>query len=327
MEYKNLQNLENKYPNTESYKSQGNLIALNGLYPETNKILFGKPSLKDIQPVEGTKFRFILKIEKDKNDKNPKFFTSAKYFKDLEQSLNENNPYFPLESVKTQFVVAYDTNSLIDRFLKLKPKEDEWGVVITRNSFFNNQQLDYIELVKYIDWVVDAPNRLEIDTGGVLPFEQLVEFTSSSLNTDTLTYNTTNTPAPTQSTLNANEIARLEKQLFDTSNIISEIEEQLKSGKYTNSNLFRTLGLIAFFPLSLLLLIGGRRRKEEAKTQLENKLKEYKDKRTELEKKIDELRKNPPVSNNQTSTNNNNTSGGTTFTPRGGRGPGNRPQR
>jgi hypothetical protein len=188
MEYKKLPELENKYPNIQSYKLEEPRIVLNGLYPETNKILFGKPNLDFITAISGSSFRFLLKVLKTESDTNPKFFTSEKYFDDLKASLKENNPYFPLESIKSEFVVTIILSEIEERFSKLKPKEENWGVNVTKNIFISDAGVDYNDLIKYIDWVIQPPNRLDIDSGGVIPTEKIGMWSSSSLDTKTLKY-------------------------------------------------------------------------------------------------------------------------------------------
>lgn len=197
MEYKKLFELQNTYPNVESYKEEGSRIALNGLYPETNKILFAKPLLDSITPVSESSFRFILKVLKNDKDENPKFFTSEKYYADLKASIKENNPYFPLESIKREFIVSINLDEILVRYSKLKPIEEKWGVLVEKNIFLSENGIDYEKFVKYVDWVVTKPDALDIDTGGVLPAETIATWTSSSLDTKTLTYSNQNTQTTT----------------------------------------------------------------------------------------------------------------------------------
>lgn len=287
MEYKRLSELQNTYPNIRAYNEEGSRIVLNGLYPETNKILFAKPSLDAINVVPNTSFRFILSILKSETDQNPKFYTSEKYYNDLKASIQENNPYFSLESIKNEFIVTINIDETLVRFANLKPIEEKWGVVVSKNIFLSDNGLDYVELIKYIDWVVSKPNPLEIDTGGVIPAENIGLWASSSLDFSTLTYKNKN---EVQSAQSSNiDIQKIQNELNEVNATINKIEGQLTSNKFTDSTLFRILGLVSFFPFSLLLF--NNKRKKEAKQKLQEKLNEYKNKKTDLEKKINEAQK------------------------------------
>lgn len=313
MDYKKLSELQNTYPNVESYKEEGSRIALNGLYSETNKILFAKPLLDSITPVSESSFRFILKVLKNDKDENPKFFTSQKYFDDLKASIKENNPYFPLESIKREFIVSINLDETLVRYSNLKPAEEKWGVLVSKNIFLSENGVDYNELIKYVDWVVTKPNALDIDTGGVIPAEKIAVWTSSSLDTKTLTYPNINNSSGTstqQSQLSQSDKERIKKELIEVNSVISQIQEQLKTGKFTNNDLFRKLGMITFFPLGLLLLIGNKRRKEEARQKLEEKLTEYKNKKIELEKQLNLVPTNQTVVQTPTPQTNQPQSGG-----------------
>jgi hypothetical protein len=68
--------------------------------------------------------------------------------------------------------------------------------------------------------------------------------------------------------------------------------------------------MITFFPLGLLLLIGNKRRKEEARQKLEEKLTEYKNKKIELEKQLNLVPTNQTVVQTPTSQTNQPQSGG-----------------
>ena len=206
MDYKKLNELQNTYPEVQSYTDGGNRIILNGVYPETNKILFAKPLLDSITPISGSSFRFILKVIKTTNDENPKFYTSEKYYDDLKSSIKENNPYFPLESIKKEFVVTINLDEILVRYSKLKPIEDKWGIIFSKNIFLSDAGVDYNELVKYIDWVVTTPNNLDIDTGGVIPVEEISNWVSSSLDTKTLTYPNIKSEVTQQSPTNVPQI-------------------------------------------------------------------------------------------------------------------------
>ena len=135
--------------------------------------------------------------------------------------------------------------------------------------------------------MVSKPNPLEIDTGGVIPAENIGLWASSSLDFSTLTYKNKN---EVQSAQSSNiDIQKIQNELNEVNATINKIEGQLTSNKFTDSTLFRILGLVSFFPFSLLLF--NNKRKKEAKQKLQEKLNEYKNKKTDLEKKINEAQK------------------------------------
>ena len=65
-----------------------------GLYPETNILPIELKSLDGVKFVKDTTFRFIVKIKEKQEDKFGVLYTSEKYFKNLESSIKESNPYF-----------------------------------------------------------------------------------------------------------------------------------------------------------------------------------------------------------------------------------------
>ena len=177
MEYTRISNLENKYPNNENYiAALGNLqqVSLFGLYSDKNKLDFNLPSLKDINYVRGTNFRFILAIFKDYTDTKPVYYTSEKYFQDLTEATNEGNPYFLQASFANTNIVSYVYEDIIKMVDSMKPLEQKSRVDFRINIFAGvSGSVDYDNLVTYIDWLVDKQSPLDDINFGVLQPETI----------------------------------------------------------------------------------------------------------------------------------------------------------
>ena len=112
MEYITLSKLINRYPSIGNYVSKlAGSIKLNGIYPTKNFIDFkispvNNIKLDDIQSVDNTKFQFVLGIKNKSSETTTfKYFTSPDFFKKLQESINEPNPYFILQALKKEFIV------------------------------------------------------------------------------------------------------------------------------------------------------------------------------------------------------------------------------
>jgi|LakMenEpi03Aug12_release.lakeMendotaPanAssembly.Ray.scaffolds.fasta_scaffold209143_2 hypothetical protein len=177
MEYKNLNNLENAYPQPGNYilnradKSMSNLY---GIYPDKNRLDFKLPSLADIKSVEGTNFRFILAIFKDYQDTKPVYYTSDKYLNDLISASAEGNPYFLQSSFSNTNIVSYVYEDIIKMVDSMKPLEQKSRVDFRINIFAGvSGSVEYDNLVTYIDWLVDKQSPLDDINFGVLQPETI----------------------------------------------------------------------------------------------------------------------------------------------------------
>jgi len=170
MEYTRLQNLSNKYPNTLNYKQNGaGNVSLYGVYPEKNKLDFKIPSLEELNFVPGTNFRFILAIFKTWTDTTPKYYTSDAYYKDLEASVIESNPYFLQNSFINDNMVSYVCEDSLQIYKDLKPLENKNFINVRQNLFVKGvSEIDYDNLVTYIDWFVDKVSPLDDENFGVI---------------------------------------------------------------------------------------------------------------------------------------------------------------
>jgi hypothetical protein len=193
MEYKELLELPNTYPATINYKTVvGSNIQLDGLYPEKNTLKFEIPKFENITPIEGCTFRFILIIKDSAVDFEPKYYTSAQFYADLEFSLIDKNPYFITQALKEPLYITVTLDKQIELFNSLKLLDIAVGVKQYKNLFIgvgekitDGNVIDYESLVKYIDWVVGQVNPLDTDTDSVLPVSKVSNYEIGEYDPDT----------------------------------------------------------------------------------------------------------------------------------------------
>ena len=177
MEYITLSKLINRYPSIGNYVSKvAGSIKLNGIYPTKNFIDFkispvNNIKLDDIQSIDNTKFKFVLGIKNKSSETTPfKYFTSPDFFKKLQESINEPNPYFVLQALKKEFIVEYSLEDDITILKDLVKLEAEDNVKFKNHLWFlGNGNIDYKKLVQYIDWIVSTPTQLDATNLGVIP--------------------------------------------------------------------------------------------------------------------------------------------------------------
>jgi hypothetical protein len=177
MEYITLSKLINRYPSIGNYVSKvAGSIKLNGIYPTKNFIDFkispiNNIKLDDIQSIDNTTFKFVLGIKNKSSETTPfKYFTSPDFFKKLQESINEPNPYFVLQALKKEFIVEYSLEDDITILKDLVKLEAEDNVKFKNHLWFlGNGNVDYKKLVQYIDWVVSTPTQLDATNLGVIP--------------------------------------------------------------------------------------------------------------------------------------------------------------
>jgi hypothetical protein len=172
MDYKRLIELDNIYPSISSYKegAPNKTQILYGSYPEKNKIEFKvPPTLDTINYLPDTNFRFVLAIFKDYKDTNPVYYTSEIYYRDLRLALLENNPYFLHASFASENIVPYVIEDSLKIFNTFSQPEFKSFINVRQNVMFRSGSVvDYDNLVRYIDWVVDTPSPLDEPNFGVL---------------------------------------------------------------------------------------------------------------------------------------------------------------
>jgi len=182
MEYITLSKLINRYPSIGNYVSKvAGSIKLNGIYPTKNFIDFkispvNNIKLDDIQSIDNTTFKFVLGIKNKSSETTPfKYFTSPDFFKNLQESINEPNPYFVLQALKKEFIVEYSLEDDITILKDLVKLEAEDNVKFKNHLWFlGNGNIDYKKLVQYIDWVVSTPTQLDATNLGVIPVSDIL---------------------------------------------------------------------------------------------------------------------------------------------------------
>ncbi len=191
MEYKRLTDLQNTYPQTGNYISDQFLslsrasgllqyesnqaqekakINLFGRYADKNVLPFTTKTLKNLKYVDGTNFRFILAIFKDYNDTNPVYYTSQTYYNDLNAALIDGNPYFLQASFDSANIVSFVYEDALNIVKNVIPLEQKSRIEFRTNIFVSNgsSDINYDNLVRFIDWLVDKPSPLDDVNGGVL---------------------------------------------------------------------------------------------------------------------------------------------------------------
>lgn len=179
MEYKKLTQLTNTYPQPGNYIStQKDAVTLYGVYDRINKREFTTEDLSRVKVVDGTTFNFILSIKLA--DRPAQLYTSKTYYALLEASKKEPNPYFINFSFKDVYVLDYSIDSITyTKFEQMVDTEKDLGVNMQTNNFIDydvaqkTSSIDYVKLVKYIDWVVSSPKLSEVDDNNVIPAEKL----------------------------------------------------------------------------------------------------------------------------------------------------------
>jgi hypothetical protein len=171
MEYISLLDQQNTYPSVINYTLTSiDEITLTGNF-DTNKVEFSIPTLDSLIVVPDTNFRFLLSLD-------DKVYTSPIYYTELVTSINEGNPYFLSGSFFPEFIVKYTPSDIASIIANLKVIENNKKVDVKKNVFvLSDGSYDYISLIKYIDWVVSPIGLSEIETNGVLPANQLSQYT------------------------------------------------------------------------------------------------------------------------------------------------------
>jgi hypothetical protein len=261
MEYYRLYDLRNQYPSISNYVTTPiGKVNLIGSYPETNILPIDVKSLEGIKFVKDTKFRFVLKIKEKQTDTNGVLYTSEKYFKNLEASLKESNPYFINASLNEVYVVEIFTESLNALFTTFLNSENKAGVSVNRNNFINkNKSIDYDLLVKYIDWVVSQATLSDIDSNGVIVSEKLIDFVTFEIDQEKAYFYPDEIPRPTDSNTsggtgtsdgtgatnqNLEAIQKLEEELQKINSDISTYTGFINQDDYPNDGVFKSKFLV-----------------------------------------------------------------------------------
>ena len=163
MQYVSLSKVPNRYPTLNSYtKFKEDVVILNGLYPERNKINFQLPKYEDITPIDGTTFRFVISVLADENDENPKYFTSKTFYNDIKLAYRVGNPFFPIQAlIGGGSVLTINLKQYFEIFEKFEKDEKDAPVDVVKNIFISdvsetndnidNFKVELAEINKQID--------------------------------------------------------------------------------------------------------------------------------------------------------------------------------
>jgi len=140
MQYVSLSKVPNRYPTLNNYtKFKEDVVLLNGLYPERNKINFKLPKYDDITPVDNTSFRFVIAVSVDDNDANPKYFTSKTFYNDLKLAYRVGNPFFPIQAlIGGGSVLSINLKQYFEIFDKFEKDEKDAPVDVVKNIFISD---------------------------------------------------------------------------------------------------------------------------------------------------------------------------------------------
>jgi hypothetical protein len=264
MEYVRLENLPNQYPAIDKYKTntEGNIVLSGNLvsdkefiraYKESkgnidttnykpNSITFVMPKLDDIQTVDvvSNYMKFIVAVYIDEDDTSPKYFTTTPFYKRLQTSLKESNPYFVSYALQDEYIVKYYLSQVQKTFQTLVPLEAKDGVKFKQNNFIvwdgdtkdalgkPKTSVDYEALVQFINWCLTPPNPNDVD--GVWPISKLTEFEFGIADKD-------GNFIPKGKYDNMNKIQDLRDELIGIESEILQIQTELKNPRYGSLNL------------------------------------------------------------------------------------------
>ena len=163
MQYVSLSKVPNRYPSISNYtKFKEDVVILNGLYPERNKINFQLPKYDDIIAIDNTTFRFVISIIIDENDTSPKYFTSKTFYNDIKLGYRVGNPFFPIQAlIGNGSVLTINLKQYFEIFDKFEADEKDTPVDVIKNIFISdtsdtsvnidNIKNELIEVNKQID--------------------------------------------------------------------------------------------------------------------------------------------------------------------------------
>lgn len=105
-----------------------------------------------------------------------KLFCSKEYFQNLTSAKLAGNPYFINFSFKPEFLVEINTIPLLELNDSFLEAELNNGVLMKRNNYITDGNIDFEKLIKYVDWVISKPQLSEIDSDNVIPANLLCEY-------------------------------------------------------------------------------------------------------------------------------------------------------
>jgi hypothetical protein len=264
MEFIRLENLQNQYPSVDKYKTdtEGNIVLSGNLISDKefirahresngnldmtnykpNALTFIMPKLDDITTVDvvSNYTKFIIAVYIDEDDTSPKYFATTPFFRRLQASLKESNPYFVSYALQDEYVVKYYLSQVQKTFQNLVPLEARDGVKFKQNNFLvwdgdtkdalgkPKTTVDYEALVQFINWCLTPPNPNDVD--GVWPISKLTEFEFGIADKD-------GNFIPRGKYDNMNKIQDLRDELIGIETEILQIQTELKNPAYARLNL------------------------------------------------------------------------------------------
>lgn len=225
MEYQNLVLYPKVYPSIDSYgRTLDGTFAIAGKYEQDNVKRYALPNLNELVAVENTSFRFILAIKESDAVDETQYFTSEIFFDDLLASITENNPYFINNAINPNLFVNVSLDNQKRLFNDLKLIDLATGVKQNQNIFLlNDNSVDYVTLVQYIDWVVSKGNLLDDESNGVLPAEKISDYEIGEYDPKTGEF----TPDSAKTLALANRLQLLLEELADLEEAIAGITNDM----------------------------------------------------------------------------------------------------
>ena len=149
MQYVSLSRVPNRYPSISNYtKFKEDVVLLNGLYPERNKINYQLPKYDDITPVDNTTFRFVISVLIDENDTSPKYFTSKTFYNDIKLAYRVGNPFFPIQAlIGNGSVLTINLKQYFEIFDRFEKDEKDAPVDVVKNIFISNPSETSLSIV------------------------------------------------------------------------------------------------------------------------------------------------------------------------------------
>lgn len=264
MEFIRLENIVNQYPSIDKYKTnpEGNIVLSGNLmsdkefiraYKESkgnldmtnykpNSITFVMPKLDDIITVDvvSNYTKFIIAVYIDEQDTTPKYYATTPFFRRLQASLKESNPYFASYALQEEYIVKYYLSQVQKTFQSLVPLEAKDGVKFKQNNFIvwdgdskdamgkPKTSVDYEALVQFINWCLTPPNPNDVDS--VWPISKLTEFEFGIADKDGNFISKGKYD-------NMNKIQDLRDELIGIESEILQIQTELKNPRYGSLNL------------------------------------------------------------------------------------------
>jgi hypothetical protein len=168
MQYVSLSRVPNRYPSISNYtKFKEDVVILNGLYPERNKINYQLPKYDDITPIDNTTFRFVISVLIDENDTSPKYFTSRTFYNDIKLAYRVGNPFFPIQAlIGNGSVLTINLKQYFEIFDKFEKDEKDAPVDVVKNIFISNPSETNESIQSFKNEIVllnDDIDKLNID--------------------------------------------------------------------------------------------------------------------------------------------------------------------